>query len=97
MTHPAEDDALDPEVLIDRIQDLLVEYDEDGRVFGTSGAGSLFLAEFLVAHGVTPRSEGCDCATLCSMGPTCPGGGLAGLDGAGCWRTRPTSPSEGRA
>lgn len=31
--------------------------------------------------------EGCDCTELCSMGPTCPGGMLAGLPGAGCWRT----------
>ena len=30
---------------------------------------------------------GCDCTELCAMGPTCPGGGLAGLPGAGCWRT----------
>lgn len=30
---------------------------------------------------------GCDCDELCSMGPTCPGGMLAGLEGAGCWRT----------
>ena len=30
--------------------------------------------------------DGCDCVELCSMGPTCPGGILAGLDGAGCWR-----------
>jgi hypothetical protein len=31
--------------------------------------------------------DGCDCAELCSMGPTCPGGMLAGLPGAGCRRT----------
>lgn len=30
---------------------------------------------------------GCDCKTLCAMGPTCPGGMLAGLDGSGCWRS----------
>lgn len=30
---------------------------------------------------------GCDCTELCSMGPTCPGGTLAGLSGSGCWRT----------
>jgi hypothetical protein len=30
---------------------------------------------------------GCDCTELCSMGPTCPGGMLAGLEGSGCWRT----------
>ena len=29
---------------------------------------------------------GCDCTELCSMGPTCPGGMLARLPGAGCWR-----------
>lgn len=31
---------------------------------------------------------GCDCTELCSMGPTCPGGMLARLPGAGCWRMR---------
>lgn len=36
-------------------------------------------------------SDGCDCTELCSMGPTCPGGMLAGLPGSGCWRTRPDS------
>lgn len=30
--------------------------------------------------------DGCDCAELCSMGPTCPGAMLASLPGAGCWR-----------
>lgn len=89
---PEDDAAPDTEAMIDRIQDILVSYDEDGRLFGTSGAGSLFLAEFLVAHGVTPRGEGCDCAELCSMGPTCPGGSLAGLPDSGCWRTRVTAP-----
>lgn len=38
------------------------------------------------AEQVEPRG-GCDCTELCSMGPTCPGGMLAGLDGSGCWRT----------
>jgi len=33
------------------------------------------------------ESEGCDCTELCAMGPTCPGGMLAGLPDAGCWRT----------
>lgn len=32
-------------------------------------------------------SPGCDCTELCSMGPTCPGGMLAGLPGSGCSRT----------
>lgn len=40
------------------------------------------------------RNEGCDCTELCSMGPTCPGGGLAGLPGSGCWRTNPDDRSE---
>jgi hypothetical protein len=31
--------------------------------------------------------DGCDCTELCSMGPTCPGGMLARLPGAGCWRS----------
>lgn len=31
--------------------------------------------------------DGCECTTLCSMGPTCPGGMLAGVEGSGCWRT----------
>lgn len=35
-----------------------------------------------------PENEGCDCTELCEMGPTCPGGMLAGLTGAGCWRTK---------
>lgn len=35
--------------------------------------------------------DGCDCTELCSMGPTCPGGSLAGLPGSGCWRTKPTA------
>jgi hypothetical protein len=38
--------------------------------------------------------EGCDCAELCEMGPTCPGGGLAGLPGAGCHRTAPTTDAD---
>lgn len=42
--------------------------------------------------------EGCDCAELCAMGPTCPGGMLAGLPDAGCWRTLdhldPARPSD---
>jgi hypothetical protein len=33
------------------------------------------------------ETEGCDCTELCSMGPTCPGGMLAELEGSGCWRT----------
>lgn len=39
-----------------------------------------------------PDRQGCDCTELCSMGPTCPGGMLAGLPGSGCWRTRDTAP-----
>ena len=30
---------------------------------------------------------GCGCESLCSMGPTCPGGMLAGIVGSGCWRS----------
>lgn len=41
--------------------------------------------------------EGCDCTELCSMGPTCPGGMLAGLDGSGCWRTNPPGADETHA
>lgn len=37
---------------------------------------------------------GCDCTELCSMGPTCPGGMLAGLPDSGCWRT-PATPKIG--
>lgn len=48
----------------------------------------------LAAHTPPPPAEedygpGCDCTELCSMGPTCPGGMLAGLPGSGCWRTPP--------
>ena len=38
--------------------------------------------------------EGCDCTELCSMGPTCPGGMLAGLPGSGCWRVNDHGHSE---
>lgn len=40
-----------PEALVDRIQDALVEYDEDGRIFGSSGAGAYFLADHLAKSG----------------------------------------------
>lgn len=43
-------------------------------------------------HGEEPQG-GCDCTELCGMGPTCPGGSLAGLPGSGCWRTKPTDAS----
>lgn len=33
--------------------------------------------------------DGCDCTELCEMGPTCPGGSLAGLPGSGCYRAQP--------
>lgn len=42
-----------------------------------------------------PESDGCDCIELCSMGPTCPGGLLAGLPGSGCWRSE--SADSGRS
>jgi len=32
--------------------------------------------------------KGCRCTVICSMGPTCPGGMLAGLEGSGCTRYR---------
>lgn len=38
---------------------------------------------------VVEQDEGCDCTELCEMGPTCPGGSLAGLAGSGCWRQDP--------
>ena len=38
-------------------------------------------------HGDADEAAGCDCAVLCGMGPTCPGGMLARLPGSGCWRT----------
>lgn len=44
-----------------------------------------------------PRSMselGCDCTELCGMGPTCPGGILARLPGAGCGRSRSDEKSE---
>lgn len=44
---------------------------------------------------MSEKQEGCDCAELCSVGPTCPGGMLARLPGAGCWRSdEPVGPSE---
>ena len=46
---------------------------------------------------VEPVMEGCDCTELCEMGPTCPGGMLAGLPGSGCARTRVIPPGEGRS
>lgn len=39
------------EYLLERLEDDLVKYDEQGRLFGTSGAGAQFLAAFLVDHG----------------------------------------------
>lgn len=47
-----QEQGRDPEVMIDRLMDLLVEYDEKAELFGTSGAGAYFLAEFLVGKGV---------------------------------------------
>lgn len=50
------------------------------------------LAATLGARAIEDRDAhyaqvaGCDCTTLCSMGPTCPGGMLADLPGSGCWR-----------
>lgn len=38
--------------------------------------------------------SGCGCTTLCAMGPTCPGGMLAGLPGSGCHRTPSLSSVE---
>lgn len=37
----------DNEALTERLEQALVAYDEDGRVFGTSGAGAYFLAKHL--------------------------------------------------
>lgn len=41
---PDDRDALENEAL----ENALVEYDEDGRIFGTSGAGAFFLADHLL-------------------------------------------------
>lgn len=40
------------EVLVEAIEDALVEYDTDGRIFGTSGAGAFPLAQHLAATGL---------------------------------------------
>jgi hypothetical protein len=47
-------------------------------------------SEKRTSRDIVLEPEGCDCTELCSMGPTCPGGVLAGIPGAGC--TRVTSP-----
>jgi hypothetical protein len=46
---PAEND----EATVDALENALVEYDERGELFGTSGAGAYFLASFLVKRGWT--------------------------------------------
>lgn len=45
-------DATD-EAAVEQLEQLLVQYDEQGQLFGTSGAGAYFLAKFLDEHGVT--------------------------------------------
>ena len=52
-TQPQGRTRPDPEDMQDRLESLLVQYDERGDLFGTSGAGAFFLAEFLIRHGVT--------------------------------------------
>jgi hypothetical protein len=47
-----------------------------------------------VVATIEPIEEGCDCTELCEMGPTCPGGMLAGLPGSGCSRTRVLPPAK---
>ena len=53
--HTAANDAL-----IDSIENALVEYDEQGQLFGSSGAGAYFLAKHLAEHDVMKdvRGEG---------------------------------------
>lgn len=52
-TQPQGRTRPDPEDMQERLENLLVTYDERGDLFGTSGAGAFFLAEFLIRHGVT--------------------------------------------
>ncbi|AIY15813.1 hypothetical protein GUY44_07580 [Pimelobacter simplex] len=40
-----------PENLVDAIETALVDYDKDGRIFGSSGAGAFFLADHLAKSG----------------------------------------------
>lgn len=51
-----------------------------------SGVNGHYLADLLRGEDYGP---GCDCTSLCSMGPTCPGAILAGMPGSGCHRVRP--------
>lgn len=44
------------EQAIEAMEDDLVAYDVDGRVFGTSGAGASFLARYLIDQGWVSRS-----------------------------------------
>lgn len=52
-----------------------------------------YAADLLAVLAAHPAPEGedfgpgCDCTDLCEMGPTCPGGMLAGLPGSGCHRS----------
>jgi hypothetical protein len=52
----AESDAPDLEPLTDWLEGVLVEYDERGELFGTSGAGAYFLARHL-ARALAARQE----------------------------------------
>lgn len=45
-------------------------------------------------RNLTSDNDGCDCTELCSMGPTCPGGVLAGLSGSGCGRAQAADRDE---
>lgn len=51
MSGPAPLD--DEEAMTEALEDLLVSYDTEATIFGTTGAGAFFLAEYLVRHGVT--------------------------------------------
>ena len=54
-----------------------------GRVHAFEPGEACYPTRVLPPQG---EGAGCDCAELCSMGPTCPGGMLARLPGSGCWR-----------
>ena len=43
-------------------------------------------SERRTSRDIVLEPEGCACTELCEMGPTCPGGMLAGLPGSGCVR-----------
>jgi hypothetical protein len=46
-TDPTPTDGAEVEALAEVLEDAMVAYDEDGRVFGTSGAGAYFLGKHL--------------------------------------------------